>query len=249
MHKFTAERSLAFLVLCMQLFYLENNDSDTIHLSAEESKHLSRVLRKTVGDKVYFTDGKGHQIIASLTDDNHHACVLQVHERIQVERPSSSLHLLIAPTKQTERIEWCLEKCTEIGLGKFTPLMTARSERSRLKTDRLRKIAISAMKQSGQYYLPEIGESTEFSNFVKEFATSDVQKYIAHCEDDIKRDFSDALLAGNVIILIGPEGDFTQQEIDLAKSSGFIPVSLGPNRLRTETAGMFACASFQLKRN
>jgi 16S rRNA (uracil1498-N3)-methyltransferase len=232
----------------MQLFYLENKDSDTIHLSAEESKHLSRVLRKTVGDSVYFTDGTGHRVIAKLTDDNHHACILQVQERIKVEKPVAGLHLLISPTKQAERIEWCLEKCTEIGLTKFTPLLSARSERSRLKTDRLKKIAISAMKQSGQYYLPEIGEATEFSSFVKELAPLAVQKYIAHCEDDFKRDFSEALLPGDAIILIGPEGDFSPQEIELAKSSGFVPVSLGPNRLRTETAGMFACASFQLNR-
>lgn len=233
----------------MQLFYLENSESDKIHLNAEESKHLSRVLRKVVGDRIHFSDGNGHEIIAVITDDNQKQCELNIEVRRFVEKNSSNLHLLIAPTKQSERVEWSVEKCTEIGIAEFSSLITARSERSRLKTERLKKIAISAMKQSGQFYLPSINDPIDFTTFIGQSQNLNTQKFIAHCEPDNKRELNDALLVGDAIIIIGPEGDFTPEEIIAAIDAGFVPVSLGPTRLRTETAGIYATTIFQLKNN
>ena len=228
----------------VQLFYLPHPVQELVVLDPEESRHLIRVLRKSEGDAVYFTDGIGLHLQGRIKVADQKACQLIIEERHTIPKPLSSLHLLVAPTKSPDRIEWSLEKCTEMGVSEFTPLLTTRTERVRLKPGRLEKITISAMKQSGQYYLPKVCEPLDFEDAISEAASFEGQKFIAHCEEDAKKELSDSLLPGSAMILIGPEGDFSPAEIELAKSNGFVPVSLGPNRLRTETAALYACAAF-----
>jgi len=222
----------------MQLFYFPNSSTDTIVLPADESRHLVKVLRKSAGDIVKATDGEGHLIEARILDENHRGVTL---EKLKEEKQPSlgyDFTLVISPVKNNDRLEWCVEKATEIGVSRIVPIICERSERRRIKRERLERIAISAMKQSNQFYLPIIEELTGFSNFIG--ATDDSRRFIAHCEEglDRKQLVEEVKKGEKTTILIGPEGDFTQGEIDLALSAGYEPVALGNTRLRTETAAM-----------
>lgn len=225
----------------MNLFYIKEITEDTIKLNEEESRHCSKVLRLRKGDHVFLLNGKGSMYEAVIEVPDAKACILGlIKEEKKVSNRGYQLTIAIAPTKNMDRFEWFAEKATEIGIDFIVPLICQHSERKDLKTDRLEKILVSAMKQSGQLYLPQIVKPTSFKDFVNQPFAGD--KMIAHCEPGNKSEFKHSITPGkNVLILIGPEGDFSPAEISIAINNGFSPVSLGETRLRTETAGLVAC--------
>jgi len=223
----------------MRQFYDPNIDiHSTSHvLSEEESKHIVRVLRMQKGDEIGLLDGKGHQVSCRITDAHTKRCVVEI-LKVDFEAPAKEeIHIAVAPTKQMERIEWFVEKAVEIGATKITLLDCKNGERARIKTDRLVKKAIAAMKQSQRNYLPEIEELTTFSDFL----TKHDFGLLAHCYDEAKNPFIGAFRSTNCPILIGPEGDFTPDEVAQALEKGYKTITLGENRLRTETAALYCC--------
>ena len=222
----------------MQLFYLENPENEII-LSAQESKHATRVLRKKEGDVLDFTDGKGNFYKAEITVADSRKCRLKIVRSDQKEKQHNyHLHIAIAPTKNMDRFEWFLEKATEIGIDEITPMICNRSERKVIKTERCNKILLSAMKQSLKFHLPKLNEAISFNDFIKQ--DFEGNKYIAHCEQGKKIELRAEEKAKKTLILIGPEGDFSPTEIEMALQNQFKAVSLGTSRLRTETAGIVA---------
>ncbi len=222
----------------MQLFYLED-PKDEIILSAEESKHATKVLRKKEGDILNFTDGKGNLYKAEITIADTRKCRLTILSSEQKEKQHNyHVHIAIAPTKNMDRFEWFLEKATEIGIDEITPIICSRSERKIIKKERGSRILLSAMKQSLKYHLPKLNEAVSLTNFLER--NFDGEKYIAHCENGEKKDLKTINKTENTIILIGPEGDFSPKEIELALENQFKAVNLATNRLRTETAGIIA---------
>ena len=231
----------------MALFYVPDI-AERWELSEEEAAHCLRVLRLAVGDKLDITDGKGTLYKAEISSIQGKHCYVEAGEVI--EKPKNwcgNIHIAIAPTKNIDRIEWLAEKATEIGLDGLTFLNCRFSERKVVKADRIERIVVSAMKQSLKYTKPVVGEMVDFKKFVT--APREGAKYIAHCYDDSERVLlKDVLREGeDATILIGPEGDFSPEEVELAVKNGFTPVSLGSSRLRTETAGLVACHTFILK--
>lgn len=210
-------------------------------LPHEEAVHCIKVLRKKEGDKVLIANGKGHFFDAVIVNASPKHCVVDIIDTVKQSLPwNFNLQIGFAPTKNIDRIEWFAEKATEIGINKLIPLLCQHSERKDIKLPRIEKILVSAMKQSQKAYLPELGGIQSFSSFVKQ--PFDGQKFIAHCEEEIKPLIKEVYNKGNnALILIGPEGDFSSQEIKEAISCGFVPVSLGESRLRTETAALVAC--------
>lgn len=231
----------------MQIFYAPQIEGYAYQLPEDESKHCIRVLRMQIGDELYLTDGLGNLHTARITDGNPKRCLVQiVSTQKEFGKRPFNLHIAIAPTKNIDRFEWFLEKATEIGVDTITPLLCERSERKEVKVDRLQKIVISAMKQSVKAYLPIINEIQLFKNFIKSNHQSDI-KAIAHCNSWDLEPFQKVIHAGSdVLVLIGPEGDFTPAEVNLALNSGFTGVSLSTSRLRTETAGVVACHTANL---
>ncbi len=225
----------------MNSFYISAISGKTIQLNSEESNHCIKVLRLKKGDIVQLMNGKGSIFEAIIVIPDAKSTILEIlEEKKYPETRNFQLTLAIAPTKNMDRFEWFVEKSVEIGIDRIVPIICKHSERKEIKTERLEKIIISAMKQSGQTYLPELSGTTSFSDFVKEPFNGD--KMIAHCENGIKKMLKDSISPGrNTLILIGPEGDFDSSELELALENGYIPVSLGESRLRTETAGLVAC--------
>ena len=222
----------------MQLFYLED-PKDEIILGAEESKHATKVLRKKEGDILNFTDGKGNLYKAEITIADTRKCRLKTISSEQKEKQHNyHLHIAIAPTKNMDRFEWFLEKATEIGIDEITPIICSHSERKIIKKERCKRILLSAMKQSLKYHLPKLNEAISLTNFLKR--DFDGTKYIAHCESGEKKDLKTINKTEKTIILIGPEGDFSAKEIELALENEFKAVNLAKTRLRTETAGIIA---------
>lgn len=211
-------------------------------LSEQESLHCVKVLRMKEGDKIAVADGKGFFYDCSIVQAHPKHCLLSINEaNAQIKRWNFNLHIAFAPTKNMDRNEWFVEKATEIGTDLFTPLLCRFSERKELKSERLEKIAVSAMKQSQQAFLPIINEMTPFDRFL-EMPFGGGRKYIAHCYDTPKKNFAKACEKNeNVLVLIGPEGDFSEEEVQKAIEKGFEPISLGNTRLRTETACLVAC--------
>ena len=227
----------------MYLFYTPDIDKSCF-LSEEESAHCVRVLRYDRGDEILLTDGRGTTYHARITNPHPRHCEFEIISQEKQEKTHNIyLHVAIAPTKNIERLEWMVEKCTEIGVDEITPLLCRFSERKNLRNDRLEKIILSAAKQSLTPYLPKLNELTDFATLMQQYGGNDeLDKYIAHCYKDEKRELKDALRKGrDVLILIGPEGDFSEQEVEQAIREGFLPVGLGRSRLRTETAGVVAC--------
>ena len=226
----------------MYLFYCPDIEKQQT-LSEEESAHCVRVLRYTAGDEILITDGKGTTYTARITNPHPKHCDFEIISREKQEKHHAfHLHIAIAPTKNIERMEWAIEKCMEIGVDEITPLLCRFSERKQLRTDRLEKIILSAAKQSLTPYLPVLHELTPYEEFIKEQSQGQGQKFIAHCYKDEKRLLKDEIELGrDVLVLIGPEGDFSEKEVADALAAGFIPVSLGNSRLRTETAAVVAC--------
>lgn len=228
----------------MQLFYNPDIDEQTQQLvfSREESKHIVKVLRKSVGDILQITNGKGWLFNAQIIMADIKNCVATITSKTFQEKKGYELHLAVAPTKMNDRYEWFLEKATEIGVDTITPLICDHSERKVIKTDRFEKILQSAMKQSLHYYIPVLKEPVQFNDYISQDFTG--QKFIAHCEESDRKSLKHELNSNQKItILIGPEGDFSVKEIQTAIKNQFIPVTLGTTRLRTETAAVVACHS------
>lgn len=208
-------------------------------MNEDTSKYCIQVLRHEKGDKVLLADGRGRKFTAEITDDNRKKCTVKILSCETVPAPAPALRIAISFTKNASRIEWFLEKATEIGIQTIIPLVSRRTEKEKIKAERLQNILVSAMLQSQQFYLPELQEPQAFEMVVKH--SSDPQKLVAHCLPEQKQTLQQAMLPGkDSLILIGPEGDFTPEEIELALAHGFEPVSLGNTRLRTETAGIVA---------
>lgn len=228
----------------MQLFYAPDINGIQYTLSEEESKHCVRVLRKSVGDAITLVDGRGGLYKCELIDDAPKKCVVSICEKIeQFEKRSYVLHMAVAPTKNIDRFEWFLEKATEIGVDIITPVECFHSERRIIKCDRSEKVITSAVKQSVKAYHPVFEPMTPFKEFVsRDFMGAEC--YIAHCEEvGEKHIINDiASVNGSYVVLVGPEGDFSIEEINFAISRGFKSISLGKSRLRTETAGVMVAA-------
>ena len=225
----------------MHLFYISNIYGSEITLAETESKHAVRVLRLKEGSSLNIVDGRGGFYSAELTEANPKKCRLAVKSiRKEFGKRNFTIHIAIAPTKNIARFEWFLEKATEIGIDEITPLITQHSERKNINADRLQKILISAMKQSQKAYLPKLNELISFNNFMDRLPGK--EKFIAHCNGENKTHLKNKLKKGSdSLVLIGPEGDFSDNEIIKALSVGFREISLGSSRLRTETAGVVAC--------
>jgi 16S rRNA (uracil1498-N3)-methyltransferase len=230
----------------MHVFYIPLVQSNELILSEEESKHCIRVLRLKEQDTVYLIDGVGGFYFAHIIEANPKKCKVFVYQKhSEFGKRNYNITIAIAPTKNIERFEWFLEKATEIGIDKIIPLVCHQSERKIIKSDRLNKIIVEAVKQSKQAYLPVLTDICTYKAIVS--AQFHGKKLIAHCADDQKLNLKNAIEPGeNALIMIGPEGDFSQEEIKLALDHGFKAVSLGNNRLRTETAGVVACHTIAL---
>lgn len=223
----------------MQLFYKANFGSEH-YLDEVDSKHCIRVLRKKVGDIIQVTDGRGNFFSCSIEEDHPKKTKLTVLEiQTEFEKPERNIHLVIAPTKNLDRMEYLVEKAVEIGVSQISFICTQNSERRTLKLDRLNRIAISAMKQSLKAYLPNLNELVPISDFLNSCEDATCQNFLAHLSEDSER-LVKKILGNEVCILIGPEGDFSKDEIILAQAKGFQLVSMGHSRLRTETAGIVA---------
>lgn len=211
-------------------------------LSEDESNHAVRVLRLQNGNEITLIDGKGRRTIAKITNADRKKLEFSILADFQAPLPKTNIHIAIAPTKNLDRFAFFLEKVVEIGVQEITPILTKNSERKVLSHDKIEKYALTALKQSGNLFLPVLNELVSFKSFM-EMNHSTSQCLIAHCdEDNQKVELKNVVLPEkNVLILIGPEGDFTKEEVNLAKQKNFTPVSLGESRLRTETAGIVAC--------
>lgn len=227
----------------MYLFYTPEIEAHhtSFMLSEEESKHAIRVLRLQVNDIVHLIDGRGGIYKTEILDAHPKRTTLKVLESTaEFGKTPYHVHLAVAPTKNIDRIEWFLEKATEIGLHEFTPVICEHSERKEVKVERLEKVAIAAMKQSLKAYIPKINPAISFNKFMQEISSSSATKGMAHCVEDSEKKYilNSFPKNTNYIILIGPEGDFSEKEISQALDAGFIPLSLGEARLRTETAAL-----------
>lgn len=227
----------------MHVFYTPDiTDSPVYVLNEEESRHCSKVLRLSTGDQVYLVDGRGGLYEAEISSESKRNVTLSILKVTRnYQQRNYHIHIAIAPTKNIDRIEWFLEKATEIGIDEITPIIAERSERKVIKEERLEKVITSAVKQSLQAYHPQLNPAIPFTQFLKQ--ENDAQKLIAHCIDDQKRVSMNEIVQpnGRYLVLIGPEGDFSPQEIQIALDAGFTPITLGNTRLRTETAGLAAC--------
>ncbi len=230
----------------MQLFYNTSITESTAEVTfdKEESNHIIKVLRMKEGDSFKITNGKGSFFDAEIVIANPKACVVKILSVIIQKPLAYQLHLAVAPTKLNDRYEWFLEKATEIGISEITPIICDHSERKVIKMERYEKILQSAMKQSLKAYLPKMNDAISFKDFLNSENKCEDLKCIAHCEKTDKKSLKSILLPNKrITILIGPEGDFSSEEIELAKNAGYTPVTLGESRLRTETAAIVACHS------
>ena len=233
--------------ISMHLFYTPNISGEAYTLSEEESQHCARVLRLGTGDAVHLIDGRGGLYAAQITEAHDRRCTVRITGvQREVGKRSGFLHVALAPTKSIERYEWFLEKATEIGVDEITPLLCERSERRTVKAERSEKVVTAAVKQSLQAYHPKLNPMQDFAAFVAQ--PFDGLKCIAHCMASQKSLLQHlAQPQGRALVLIGPEGDFSPAEVALARQNGLVEVSLGCNRLRTETAGVVACCVAQQK--
>jgi 16S rRNA (uracil1498-N3)-methyltransferase len=228
----------------MQLFYNSeiSEETKTFFFDKEESKHIIKVLRKKDKDILFVTNGLGFLFTTEITLASDTKCTVRIVSFQKAQTPNYHLHLAVAPTKLNDRYEWFLEKATELGVSEITPIICEHSERKFVKNDRFDKIILSAMKQSNQLFLPKLNEPISFKEFM--VLKTNSRKFIAHCEETNKKSLKEvAKSKENTLILIGPEGDFSEKEIELAIENKFEAVTLGTTRLRTETAAIVACHS------
>lgn len=230
----------------MNVFYLPDAQIGTVSFPEDESKHIVRVLRMREGDGFCVTDGKGNMYDAELIDAHpKRATVILSNQRRGYDVRDFRVSIAIAPTKLNERTEWFLEKATEIGIDEVKLFSSYHSERRTVNLERFKKIVVSAMKQSVKSKMPQLDEMMSFDKLVRQDFAG--QKFIAWIDEDVNEQLCDLYKKGeNALVLIGPEGDFSKEEVALAKDNGFIPVSLGDARLRTETAAVVACHTIQL---
>ncbi|NPA36302.1 MAG: 16S rRNA (uracil(1498)-N(3))-methyltransferase [Chlorobi bacterium] len=226
----------------MELFY-EPEIENTGTLNEQESRHCISVLRHKKGDEINVANGKGAFFKCIITNPHPKHCEVKIISKETFEKRTLNLHIAIAPTKNTDRTEWFAEKVTEIGIETITLLNCEHSERKKIRLDRLEKIIVSATKQSVKAYKPQLNELTGFRKFIDENPGG----YIAHCNTTTLPHMAKVYKPGNdAVILIGPEGDFSVQEVDYALKNGYKEISLGNSRLRTETAGIVACTMFNV---
>lgn len=230
----------------MNIFYKPNVISDHLILDQKESTHCIKVMRYKKGDQVRLIDGVGGFYLAEIEDEDQKRCGVRIINKVEnYECLPYELNIVIAPTKSMDRFEWFVEKATEIGITSITPLYCARSERKNIRLDRIRKVAVSAMKQSVKAYLPIINEAVDYDKWIgKDYSGT---RLIAHCMEPPGEDIRTVELSEQITILIGPEGDFSPEEVSKAIHNNFKPLSLGNYRLRTETAGIVACSAVSLR--
>jgi 16S rRNA (uracil1498-N3)-methyltransferase len=233
----------------MQLpfFYIETYDASakTIMLDEDTSRHIVSVLRMKEGEKLNLTDGKGSLIRCEISNAHKKHCEVSILTSVINHPPTKHICIAISLLKNTNRFEWFLEKAIEIGVNEIIPLICERTEKQKFRYDRMKGICVSAMLQSQQTWLPVLHEPVRFLKMpIDKYA--DHQKLIAHCDEGAKHQLTNQLINQSTIICIGPEGDFTKEEISFALQNNFIPVSLGETRLRTETAGVVAAALLKL---
>ncbi|MCF0218749.1 MAG: 16S rRNA (uracil(1498)-N(3))-methyltransferase [Muribaculaceae bacterium] len=220
--------------------------AQTLTLPESESAHIVRVLRRREGDAVDVVDGRGMRYKCVLVDAHPKRAAVEIVESCPVPLSwRQQLTLAIAPTKHLDRMEWLVEKLVEVGINRIVPLKCAHSERKELKTERLEKIAVSAMKQSLKAYMPTIAPMMPFTQYVAEIKDVDAQKFVGYCDDALPRKVmaKEYVPRRDTIVLIGPEGDFSPEEIAAAMEAGIVPVTFGDNRLRTETAALYAISA------
>lgn len=223
----------------MQYFYCQSITNGEAVLSEDESKHCVRVLRHGIGDQIHILDGCGSHYKGSISEAGKTVVISNLELVRSEENPACHIHIAVAPTKSGDRIEWMLEKLVEVGVHKISFVQTENGERPRVNMERMMKKALSAMKQSGNLWLPEISDSVKLPDLISTETAK--TRYIAHCYNEERTVLSSAIKTTSVVLLIGPEGDFSMQEVSLAKEQGFTPFSLGKNRLRTETAAVVGC--------
>lgn len=233
----------------LPIFYQEGDFSagTLLELSEDAARHVVQVLRMNGGDLLELANGKGISASCTITDTGKKRCTVRIEQLTEVAQPTPALHLAISFTKNAARNEWLLEKAAELGVQRISPLITARTERERFRYDRFKGILVSAMMQSQQYWLPVLDEPMPFIEFVE--ASAGAHRMIAHCMDELSRVPVEAALAKqqDMLLLVGPEGDFTEEEVGLVMRNGGTGISLGNTRLRTETAAIAACALFHLR--
>ncbi|UII24948.1 16S rRNA (uracil(1498)-N(3))-methyltransferase [Fulvivirga maritima] len=229
----------------MPLFYQPDIAKGDHFLDEEESRHCIKVLRHSNGDQIEIIDGAGNKYTAVITNANHKKCEFSIKETLNEAPPAHYIHIAISPTKNMDRMEWFIEKVVEIGVQEVSFILSQNSERRVLKVDRLLKKAVSAIKQSGQLYLPKINELIPFEEFISQPLQE--EKFIAYV-DKSNESILHASASKNTsyCALIGPEGDFSKEELQTALENNFKMVSLGPSTLRTETAGLTACHTLNL---
>lgn len=233
----------------MHLFYTPDIQSNLYTLSEEESKHAIRVLRMKIGDQMHLVNGTGTFYEVEIIDDSPKRCAVKViSQQNEFGKRTHFLHIAIAPTKSNDRTEWFIEKATEIGIDEISFIDCNKSERAVIKHDRVQKVAVSAIKQSVKAYLPQLNEMTDFKKFIAQTKDFAGQKFIAHCHEravlpHLKNEYT---IGNNALVAIGPEGDFSVEEVALAIQNGFKEISLGAARLRTETAALYACTTINV---
>jgi len=228
----------------MFLFYVPELISGEVQLPDEEAHHLRNVLRLGVGSRLMVTDGKGLRCEAIVSGADKRSVLISTHECSMMPEPVSKVHLAVAPTKNADRFEWMVEKATEAGVSSITPLLCKHSERKTVNMNRLNKVMLSAARQSGRYWFPVINPPVDSHSYF----SSDIigSRFIAHCGSGAKAEPARLTADGDCQVVIGPEGDFSKEEISEAIAHRFQPVSLGDFRLRTETAALFAVIAFQV---
>lgn len=235
--------------LTMFLFYAKTDSNNSLILDGDEMRHATKTLRKRVGDEIWCTDGLGNKYKASISGISKQDVSLDVSESVKIEKTVQQLHIAMALTKNASRFEWFLEKATEIGISSITPIITTRTEKKSFKHERGAKIVLAAMKQSLRCYLPILNEAISLKSFLTQEPEMDQHRLIANYKASNAQLSNTIKQRANTSILIGPEGDFTEEELQLADQAGFTSINLGNHRLRTETAGIVACHTFNLINN
>ena len=230
----------------MHLFFAPDLSASEFYLPDEETHHFIHVLRFSQGKHIEVTDGKGARALCEAIQVSKKQVLLNLLEKEIFPVPARKLHVAIAPTKNIDRFEWFVEKATELGIAEITPIICRHSERKTLKLERIQKLVVSAARQSQHYYFPIVNEECSFDKLLESQKGNEVANFIAHCVESQKQEARDLSSITRALVLIGPEGDFSPEEIEKALSMGFKALSLGNSRLRTETAGLKAVAAFNL---